>query len=107
MVGGASDKLLDLAKNEKDPTVRSEAIRNLAFNGQTTADTLTGLYTSDSDARTKKELVNALFARGDAKALIGLAKKEADPAMKKSIVEKLSVMQGNKDATDYMMELLK
>jgi len=107
MVAGAADKLLDLAKNEKDPAVRTEAIRNLAFTRSTTPETLMSLYASDTDARTKHELINALFSRGDAKALIELARKESDPAMKRYIVERLSSMRNSKEATDYMMELLK
>ena len=107
MVAGASDKLLDLARSEKDPAVRSEAIRNLAFTHSTTPETLTGLYTSDMDVKTKHQLIDALHARGDAKSLVDLARKESDPAMKKFIVERLSNMRGSKEATDYMMELLK
>jgi hypothetical protein len=37
---------------------------------------------------------------------VSLARKESDVAMKKSIVEKLSLMR-DKVATDYMLELLK
>ena len=50
--------------------------------------------------------MNGLFARGDAKPMIDLARKETDPAMKKYIVERLALMH-SKEATDYMMELLK
>ena len=39
-------------------------------------------------------------------ARIDLAKKETDPGMKKTIVERISMMR-SKEATDYMMELLK
>jgi phenylpyruvate tautomerase PptA (4-oxalocrotonate tautomerase family) len=42
----------------------------------------------------------------DAKALVDLARKESDPAMKRTIVERLTMMH-SKEATDYMMELLK
>jgi tetratricopeptide (TPR) repeat protein len=107
MIGGASDKVLELAKNEKDPALRSEAIRNLAFMKSIAPESLTGLYGADTDTKAKHEIVNALHVRGDAKALIDLARRETDPAMKKYIVERLSTMGGNKEATDYMMELLK
>lgn len=107
MVAGAADKLLDLAKNEKDPALRSEAIRNLAFTHSVTPETLTALYAADSDPKTKRQLIDALHARGDAAALVELARRESDPAMKKFIVERLSNMRGSKEATDYMMELLK
>lgn len=36
---------------------------------------------------------------------VELARKETDPAMKKRIVERLSLMR-SKDATDYMMEII-
>jgi tetratricopeptide (TPR) repeat protein len=107
MAAGASDKLLEIAKTEKDPQVRSEAIRNFAFSRNTSADNLVGIYSSDTDARTRKEIVNSLHARGDAKALVDIARKETDPTMKKYIVERLSTMRNSKEATDYMMELLK
>jgi tetratricopeptide (TPR) repeat protein len=106
MVSGASDRLLELVRSEKDQNVRAEAIRSLAVTKSTTAETLVGMYTADTDARTKRELVNGLFVRGDAKQLVELARKESDPAMKKYIVQELSQMN-SKEATDYMMELLK
>jgi hypothetical protein len=59
------------------------------------------------DVKTKHQLIDGLHSRGDAKSLVDLARKESDPAMKKFIVERLSNMHGSKEATDYMMELLK
>jgi tetratricopeptide (TPR) repeat protein len=105
-VAGASDKLLELVRNEKDPRVRSEAIRNLALSRSTSPEALAGLYSSDADPRARRELINGLFARGDAKSMVDLARKESDPAMKKYIVERLAMMH-SKEATDYMLELLK
>jgi HEAT repeat protein len=104
---GATDKLVDLAKNEKDPELRIEAIRNVGYTRGIGSDTLTSLYAADSDAKTRRELVNTLFSRGEARPLIDLARKETDPVMKKYIVERLGTMRNNKEATDYMMELLK
>jgi tetratricopeptide (TPR) repeat protein len=103
---GAADKLLDLVRNEKDPAVRSEAVRNLAMSRSTTPETLASLYTADTDAKARRDLINGLHSRGDAKAMVDLARKETDPAMKKYIVQRLGSMQ-NKEAVDYMMELLK
>ena len=107
MAAGATDKLLDIAKTEKDPQVRAEAIRNFAFSRNASADSLASIYSSDADARARREIINSLHARGDAKALIDIARKEADPTMKKYIVERLATMRNSKEATDYMMELLK
>jgi hypothetical protein len=105
-IADASDKLQDVARNEKDQRVRGEAIRSLAMTHSTSPEILAGLYASETDANTKKEIVNGLMARGDAKLLVDLARKETDPAMKKLMVERLSHMH-SKEATDYMMELLK
>ncbi|MEP6715891.1 MAG: HEAT repeat domain-containing protein [Terriglobia bacterium] len=103
---GASDKLLELIRSEKEPRVRSEAVRSFATSRSTPPETLAGLYASETDAKTKKDIVNGLFSRGDAKLLIELSRKESDPVMKRYMVERLSSMR-SKEATDYMIELLK
>jgi hypothetical protein len=106
MAQNGSAKLLELARAEKDPKLRMEAIRYFANSGGTQLSTLTGLYASESDSDVKKEIVRGLMARNDAKDLVDLARKETDPTMKKNIVQYLSAMR-SKEATDYMLELLK
>jgi tetratricopeptide (TPR) repeat protein len=105
-VAHANDALMNVAKTEKDASLRNSAIRLLATNKGVTAEGLAELY-GGADASTKREIINGLMARGDAKTLVELARKESDPAMKKTIVERLSSMHDSKDAMDYMMELLK
>lgn len=107
MTSGASDSLLSIAKAEKDQSLRNEAVRNLANSESTTAEMLTGLYAGETDSAAKKEIANRLAGRGDAKALIELGRGEKDVAMKAFIVGRLAGMSRNKDAMDYMMELLK
>ncbi len=106
MEARASDALLNIAKSEKDSGLRGSAIRNLVAARGVSAEGLAELYGS-SDTAAKHEIVNGLMGRGDGKTLVDLARKETDPAMKKYIVERLSGMRDNKDALDYMMELLK
>ena len=55
----------------------------------------------------ERAIVDGMMARGDAKTLVEMARKETDPSMRKVLVERLGAMQNNKDAMDYMMELLK
>jgi hypothetical protein len=107
MVSGGGDPLLAIAKAEKDPTLRNEAIRDLAMSEGTPVATLTAFYASETDVSAKKTIVSGLANRGDAKTVIELARKETDPTMKAYMVQRLSVMQKNKDAMDYMLELLK
>jgi tetratricopeptide (TPR) repeat protein len=104
MISGAKEPLLTLAKNEKDADLRADAIRQLGIIGAT--DQLLQLYSSDSDPKSKRAVIDGLFMHNDAKALVDLARKESDPAMKRTIVERLTMMH-SKEATDYMMELLK
>ena len=107
-VGNQSDKLIELAKGEKDPELRKTAIRNLGLMKRAgTAEALVvdlrvGLGASTSARRS----INALFLQNNAKALVDLARAEKNPEMKKEIVSKLSIMK-SKEATDYLLELLK
>ena len=106
-VGGQSDRLIELAKGERDPELRKTAIRNLGLMKSTgTADALASIYASDSTPDVRKAVVNALFIQNNAKQLVDLARAEKSPEMKKEIVSKLSLMK-SKEATDYLMELLK
>jgi tetratricopeptide (TPR) repeat protein len=104
-VGGKTDRLETLAQTEKDVSLRKEAIRSLGLMGARTSGTLAALYQSDQSPDIRKEIMNAFFLQGNAKALVNIARNERDPALRKSAVEKLSLMK-SPDATDYMMELL-
>jgi HEAT repeats len=107
MVAGASDKLTELARTEKDPELRRTAIRNLGvMNAGKTGDVLRSLYNSETNAQVKEEIINALFVQRNATALVEMARAEKDPAMKREIVERLTNMR-TKEATDYLIELLK
>jgi HEAT repeat protein len=106
-VGGDADKLIELAKGEKDPELRKTAIRNLGLMKRPgTSEALTGIYASDAAPEVRKAVVNALFLQNNATALVTLARAERSAEMKKEIVSKLSLMK-SKEATDYLLELLK
>jgi HEAT repeat protein len=105
-LAGDTQKLVDAAQNEKDPEVRRAAVRNLGLvGGDAAGDALQTLYTKEQDRAIRAEVLNALFIQGNAKVLVSLARNEKDPALKKTAVEKLALMN-SKEATDYMMELL-
>lgn len=98
------DTLVEIVKNEKNAELRRDALRQIAMFGSSAQ--AEQLYTAEPSAENKDAVVDGLFARGDAKTLVDLARKETDPERKKHIVSRLSLMQ-SKDATDYLMELLK
>jgi HEAT repeat protein len=106
-IGDDADKLIELAKSEKDPELRKSAIRNLGLMKRAgTAETLTSIYASDTAPDVRKAVIEALFLQNNAGALVTLARAEKNPDLKKDIVSKLSLMK-SKEATDYLMELLK
>jgi tetratricopeptide (TPR) repeat protein len=106
-VGGDSDRLIELAKGEKDPELRKTAIRNLGLMKRAgTSEALISIYNSDTSPDVKKAVVNALFIQNNAPALVTIARAEKNMDLKKDIVSKLSNMN-SKEAKDYLMELLK
>jgi hypothetical protein len=106
-LGGNSSKLLDVARNEKDPSLRIAAIKSLGLmGGNGRGDALVSIYRSGQNREVKDAVLNALFLQQNGKALVDLARNESNPEMKRRVVQKLSLIH-SKDATDYMMELLK
>jgi hypothetical protein len=102
-----AEKLLEVARTEKDPKVREEATRALATQKTgVTADTMVSLYNAEQDSQIKQSLVDVLCSQRNAKALVDIARSEKDTKMKLRIVERLSTMK-SKEATDYLEELLK
>ena len=89
-------------------TVRGDLIRVVAglMKRPGTGEALSGIYASDASVDVKKAVINALFIQGNATGLVTLARAEKNVELKKEIVSKLSVMK-SKEATDYLMELLK
>ena len=104
--GGNSARMIDLAKTEQNPDLRRIAVRNLGLmGGRQTGAALTEIYSTDKDPAIRQSVVQALFIQNNAESLVALARKEQDLAMKKDIVQKLSLMH-SKAATDYLLEIL-
>ena len=87
--------------------MRLRAVRNLGvMGGKAAADTLLEIYANEKDPAIRRTVINSLFTSDNATALVALARKEQDMAMKTEIVRRLSNMD-NKEAQAYMLELLK
>ena len=99
LASGNVGSLTKLATSEKDPALKRTAIRNLGAMGSLkTSDTLRSIYTSDTNPEVRSAVIEALFIQQNAGVLVALARAEKDPAMKRHIVERLSVMK-SKEAT--------
>jgi HEAT repeat protein len=101
------DHLNGIAKSEQNVELRREAIRQLGniHDDQTTAS-LVAIYGSESDREIKSEILNSLRNQQAVKQIVECARKESDPELKKTAVRMLSEMR-SKEATDYLMEILK
>lgn len=102
---GDTDHLLQAVKMEKNPQLRADGIRLLSGRAEA-GDTLVSLWATEQDQQVKYAILDALSAERNAKALVDLARKESEPQMKREIVRRLSGMQ-SKEASDYLLELLK
>jgi hypothetical protein len=104
---GNVDRLLEIARAEKDTKLRRAAIQYLG--GQraaSTGDALAAMYASEQDPEVKRAIVDSLSSQHNAKALIATAQKENDLKVKQRILERLIALH-SPEANDYLMEILK
>jgi HEAT repeat protein len=105
-LAGDSGRLVEAAKSEKDPELRRAAVRNMGLiNFPDSSKALQTIYTKETDRSVRKEVLNAYFIQGNASGLVAIARGEKDQELKKEAVSKLALMH-NKEATDYLMEIL-
>jgi len=103
---GCSHELAEIVQTEKDPAVLEKAINTLGLvGGDESLAALTKVYNSQADLSVKKKVINALFLHGAGKEMVALAKKETNPELKKSLIQKMSLMSAP-EISDYMMEIL-
>ena len=102
-----TDRLLQIAKTDADAELRRAAVQGLVLDRSATAlnEALIGLYRGEKDPAVKRQVIDMLSASGAA-PLVQIARQEHDPELRKRIVERLSTMK-DKEAVDYMMEILK
>jgi HEAT repeat protein len=100
----SAQTLADIYRTSNDVAVKRAIIRAIASGGN--SDRLRSMYSAETAPELKREIINSLYSQKDAAVLVEMARAEKDPAMKKEIVSRLSTMR-SKEATDYMLELLK
>jgi tetratricopeptide (TPR) repeat protein len=104
---GNQDKMLEVARTEKDPKVRRFAIHNLgSTRAATTGDSLAQLYASEQDPEVKRAILDSLAGQRNAKALVSIARSEKDTRMQQRIIERLVSLK-TPEGNDYLMEILK
>ena len=105
-LAGDVDHVLELARTEPSPALRRTAIHRLGLMDHRQAGpALLSIYQREKDGEVRKAALQGLFLQNDAHALVQIARAEKDPRMKAEVVSKLAIMR-NKEATDYLMEIL-
>ncbi len=104
---GDGSRVLEVAKTDKDPSVRAAAVKSLVMTGnRDDGQALETIYKSDSNADVRKAVLETLFMKQDGKSMVELARAEKDPAQKLEIVRKMSLIQ-SPETKAYMLEVLK
>lgn len=108
LMAGDPDRLVrEVIRTEKSAELRMAAVLALGMSRtQKTGELLSAVYREDKDPAVRKRIIDALAQQQNATALVQIARQETDLALKKEAVTHLSTMK-SKEATDFMMELLK
>ncbi|HEY1937344.1 MAG TPA: tetratricopeptide repeat protein [Candidatus Angelobacter sp.] len=96
LMGGDKDDVLAVARTEKNPELRKEAIRYLGMLGG--RQELRQLYKEATDAEAKEGLLQAMGMAGDAQGLNEAATTEKDPAVRRHAIRNLGVFGGGEGA---------
>jgi HEAT repeat protein len=105
-IAGDVQLLARIAASESDPTLRRKAIDGLGIaDTDEAARTLTELYGKLTDVADRRKVLDAFLIQDNARALIELFRREKDPALKRSIVQHLGMMD-DPEATELLLELL-
>jgi HEAT repeats len=90
MISGDKEDLFASAKNEKDESLRREAIRQLGLvHG---VDELQQLYQRENSTAVRREILQAFFLAGDSKRLVEAANGEKDPELRRAAVRNLGLI---------------
>jgi tetratricopeptide (TPR) repeat protein len=106
LMAGDSQGLIEITNTEKDPELLDKAINTLGMvGGEDSLSALTNIYNTHNDIATKKRVINAMFLHGAAHEMVAMARKETNPELKRTWIQKLSVMS-SPEITEYMTEIL-
>lgn len=105
-LSGDYERLIIIAKTDKSPELRGKAIEQIGLMGNDEARAaLEDLYFSEPDRRIKSRILDGFFLQSNVTALIRVAREEPDHDLRKSAIEKLSIMD-SEEGTKFLLELL-
>jgi len=90
MVSGDRARLLAAAKDEKDPELRGEAIRQLGVMGA--REEIWQLYQKETSVEVKKKILQAMWISGDLDKVSQLASRDPDRELRLTAIRDLGLM---------------
>jgi HEAT repeat protein len=94
LMSGDRERVLALARGEKSPDLRRDAIRQLgAMGGQ---DELWQLYRSETALEVKKEILHGMAIGGGTERLMEIARSESQPELRRAAIRGLGIGGGGK-----------
>jgi hypothetical protein len=101
MLQGAKSEVITVAKGEKSPELRAEAIKTLGLMGA--RDEIWQMYQSETDVTVKKQILQALWLAGDREHVGELARNEKDKTLKLAAINDLGLM--GKSSEDALISI--
>lgn len=93
-VGGERGLIFDLAKNEKNPELRIDAIRQLGIMGG--QEELWQIYQAEPSVGVKAKILQSMFVGGNVNKLADVARSEKSPELRRAAIHSLGLMGGKK-----------
>jgi HEAT repeat protein len=91
MVSGERDRMLAVAKSDRNPDLRQDAIHYLGVMGANSV--LADLYAAESSTEVRGKILHAMFVGGNTAKLIEIAKTEKDPELRKRAIHHLGTTE--------------
>ncbi|MFL6447027.1 MAG: HEAT repeat domain-containing protein [Bryobacteraceae bacterium] len=104
MRSGSRSFLVNIAKTEKNPELRADAIRQIALSGG--QDELWQLYQSSTSKEDKDSILKSMFLSHNTARLGELARTEKDPQLRVTAIKSLGLIRDN-SAGDTLVSIYK
>lgn len=92
LVAGADDEVFAIAKGERDPALRREALAKLGPMGA--REQLRAFYAAEADPELRRTALQAMGVAGDAEGLAQVARSERDPALRRAAIRSMGITGG-------------
>jgi HEAT repeat protein len=100
LMAGDKEDVLAVARTEKSPELRKEAIRHLGMMGG--RNELREMYKSSPDPDTREAVVQGMLMNGDSQGLAEIANTEKDPKVLEKAIRTIGMVGGQDSSTALM-----